>query len=61
MEERPQTGRRGFYGNFFYFVSVLWLTDNAVAAARINAAVLKADFPELIDTFGPNKMVDMCL
>ena len=34
MEERPQTGRRGFYGNFFYFVSVLWLTDNAVAAAR---------------------------
>lgn len=34
MEERPQTGRRGFYGNFFYFVSVLWLTDNAKAAAR---------------------------
>lgn len=23
-----------FTGIFFYFVSVLWLTDNAVAAAR---------------------------
>lgn len=41
----PADGTARFLRKFFYFVSVLWLTDNAVAAARRVISGLPDIFP----------------